>query len=84
MRKEQAEPLSPALEDSLLALRDSVAIASPSLLPLVRRLAEDLREERTASLQQRAKMMSTIQKHRYETATFSSVGKASARAAAVK
>jgi hypothetical protein len=70
------------LEDSLLALRDSVAVASPGLLPLVRRLAEDLREDRAASLQQKARMISTIQKHRYETATAASVGKTSARAAA--
>jgi hypothetical protein len=72
LRLEEAEPLSPALEQSLLALHDTIALTSPNLLPLVGRLGTELKAERAQSLQQRAAMMASMQKRQYEEAVNSS------------
>ena len=69
LRLEETEPLSPALEQSLLALHDTIALTSPSLLPLVGKLGTDLKAERAMSVQQRAAMMAQMQKQQYLDAT---------------
>lgn len=47
------EPLSLNLEKSLLDLHNSIALTSPSLLPLVTKLGAEVRNERKSSLRQK-------------------------------
>lgn len=68
LRLEESEPLSPALEQSLLALHDTIALTAPNLLPLVGKLGTDLKSERAMSVQQRAAMLAQMQKQQYEDA----------------
>ena len=68
MRLEESEPLSPALERSLVALHDTIALTSPHLLPLVGRLGTELKTERARSVFQRASMMAAMQKQQYDAA----------------
>lgn len=66
VRPEESEPLSISLERALSTLHDSIALTSPSLLPLVSKLGSEIRNERALSLQQRqslVKRMKNVQSH---------------------
>jgi hypothetical protein len=61
-REEEKDIISADLELTLAAMHDSLVSNAPSLLPLFRKLSNELHQERSYSIQQRAKLLDQVLK----------------------
>ena len=67
LRYEESDGIEPSLEVSLTAMHESLIATQPSLLPLFRRLTDDIHTERTRALQKRSQLLSAVAPRQYDT-----------------
>ena len=60
LREEETKALSAEVELTLSALHDSLVSSRPTLLPLLRKLTQEIHEERKVSLEQKANLLDKI------------------------
>ena len=65
-RREEQDGINPSLEVSLTAMHEAIFASTPTLLPLFRKLSDDIHNERAVSLKKKSDLLSLIYPKQYE------------------
>jgi len=68
-RREEQDGINPSLEVSLTAMHEAIFASTPTLLPLFRKLSDDIHNERAVSLKKKSDLLSLIYPKQYEKRT---------------